>query len=112
MNRPTGGWSVRITGRKLSRNWAPTWSTPIPKITASIPRATSTSTPGRKDASFLDHTGIWEAGGVDSEAMFEGLHAIGYDGYVTVHQSFAGVMSIEESVRKSAEFLRPLMASR
>ena len=61
---------------------------------------------------FLDHTGIWEAGGVDSEAMFEGLHAIGYDGYVTVHQSFAGVMSIEESVRKSAEFLRPLMASR
>ncbi len=58
---------------------------------------------------FLDHIGIWEQGGVDSEAMFEGLHAIGYDGFVTVHQSFAGVMSIEESVRKSAEFLKPLM---
>ena len=61
---------------------------------------------------FLDHIGVWEEGGVDSEAMFEGLHAIGYDGYVTVHQSFAGVMSIRESVRKSAEFLKPLMATR
>lgn len=60
----------------------------------------------------LDHIGIWEQGGVDSEAMFEGLHTIGYDGFVTVHQSFAGVMSIEESVRKSAEFLKLLMAKR
>ena len=60
----------------------------------------------------LDHIGIWEQGGVDSEAMFEGLHAVGYDDFVTVHQSFAGVMSIEESVRKSAEFLKPLMAKR
>ena len=61
---------------------------------------------------FLDHIGVWEEGGVDSEAMFEGIHAIGYDGYVTVHQSFAGVMSIGESVRKTAEFLKPLMATR
>ena len=61
---------------------------------------------------FLDHIGIWEEGGVDSEAMFEGLHAIGYDGYVTVHQSFAGVMSIEESARKSAAFFKSLMAAR
>ena len=61
---------------------------------------------------FLDHIGIWEEGGVDSEAMFEGLHAIGYDSYVTVHQSFAGIMSIDESVRKSAEFLKPLLKPR
>lgn len=43
--------------------------------------------------------------------MFEGLHAIGYDSYVTVHQSFAGIMSIDESVRKSAEFLKPRFGS-
>ena len=38
----------------------------------------------------LDHIGLWEPGGVDSAEVFRGLHEIGYRGYVTVHQAFAG----------------------
>lgn len=57
----------------------------------------------------IDHIGLWEPGGVDSPAVFSALHEIGYDGYVTVHQAFQGVMSEEEAVRKSAQYLRPLL---
>ncbi len=56
----------------------------------------------------LDHTGVWEEGGVNSEDVFSGLHAIGYSGYVTVHQAFGDVMPVEEAVRKSYGFLKPL----
>jgi sugar phosphate isomerase/epimerase len=38
--------------------------------------------------------------------MFAGLHAIGYSGFVTVHQAFADVMPVEEAVRRSAEYLK------
>ncbi len=53
----------------------------------------------------LDHIGLWESGGVDFEEVFAGLAAVGYAGYVTVHQAFAGVLPVEEAVRRSAEFL-------
>lgn len=57
----------------------------------------------------LDHIGLWEPGGVDSADVFRGLHEIGYRGYVTVHQAFAGIMPIETAVKRSADFLRPLI---
>jgi sugar phosphate isomerase/epimerase len=53
----------------------------------------------------LDHIGIWEAGGVDFERVFEGLHQIGYQGYITVHQALSGVMPIEAAVDRSAAYL-------
>lgn len=60
----------------------------------------------------LDHIGLWEPGGVDSPDVFGGLHEIGYQGYVTVHQAFAGIMPIETAVKRSADYLRPLLRGR
>lgn len=60
----------------------------------------------------LDHIGLWEPGGVDSADVFRGLHEIGYRGYVTVHQAFAGIMPIETAVKRSANYLRPLVQAR
>lgn len=56
----------------------------------------------------LDHIGVWEAGGVNVEEMFAGLYEVGYHGYVTVHQAFGDVMPVEEAVRRSYEYLKPL----
>jgi sugar phosphate isomerase/epimerase len=58
----------------------------------------------------VDHIGIWEQGGVRFEEVFAALHGIKYEGCVTVHQAFEGVMSVQEAVRQSAEYLRPLIA--
>ena len=60
----------------------------------------------------LDHIGLWEPGGVDFAGVFAALHEIGYRGYVTVHQAFAGIMPIETAVKRSAEYLRPLIRAR
>ncbi|MCC6587632.1 MAG: sugar phosphate isomerase/epimerase [Bryobacterales bacterium] len=56
----------------------------------------------------LDHIGVWEKGGVDAEDVFAGLRAVGYSGYITVHQAFGNVMPVEEAVRKSYRYLQPL----
>ena len=56
----------------------------------------------------FDHIGLWDEGGVDFQEVFSGLQSIGYEGCVTVHQAFAGVMPVEQAVKKSAAFLRPL----
>ena len=53
----------------------------------------------------VDHIGLWEEGGVDFSAVFEGLHAIEYSGYLTIHQSFQGVMPVSEAVSRSSKFL-------
>lgn len=53
----------------------------------------------------VDHIGIWEKGGVDYDLVMSTFQKMGYNGYVTVHQAFAGVMPVEESVRLSAEYL-------
>lgn len=58
----------------------------------------------------FDHIGLWDAGGVDSEEVFEALHEVGYQGFVTVHQAFAGIMSPAEAARKSYEYLQPLVS--
>ena len=49
-------------------------------------------------------------GGVDFERVFEGLHQIGYDGTVTVHQSATDGETPIESATRTAEYLRSLMA--
>ena len=58
----------------------------------------------------VDHIGLWDEGGCNFEEVFETLHSINYRGFVTVHQAFEGVMSVEEAIRKSHEYLRPLTA--
>ncbi|MBM3736970.1 MAG: sugar phosphate isomerase/epimerase [Acidobacteria bacterium] len=59
----------------------------------------------------LDHIGVWEKGGVDSEEVFAALHRTGYSGSITVHQAFGNVMPVDEAVRRSYEYLKPLTAS-
>ncbi len=56
----------------------------------------------------VDHIGVWDAGGVDVGDVFAGLREIGYDGFVTVHQAFGNIMPLEEAVRRSYGFLKPL----
>ena len=58
----------------------------------------------------VDHIGIWDKGGVDFDEVFGTLHAIGYEGYVTVHQAFAGIMSVEDAVTKSYDYLKTQIA--
>ena len=53
----------------------------------------------------VDHIGLWQQGGVDYSAVFEGLHGIGYTGFVTVHQSFQGVMTVADAVGRSSRYL-------
>jgi sugar phosphate isomerase/epimerase len=53
----------------------------------------------------VDHIGIWEKDGVDYDAVMGAFQKMGYNGYVTVHQAFAGVMPVEDSVRLSAQYL-------
>ena len=48
--------------------------------------------------------------GIDFPQIFEGLKAIGYDGYVTVHQAFADILTPQEAARQSAEYLRSIAA--
>ena len=48
-------------------------------------------------------------GGIDFECVFEGLMAIGYDGYVTVHQAFGGDLPPQEAALRSATFLSKLI---
>jgi sugar phosphate isomerase/epimerase len=54
------------------------------------------------------HIPIWEAGGVDFSAVMRGLQAIGYDGFVTVHQAYAELMGPREAAARSADYLRSL----
>jgi sugar phosphate isomerase/epimerase len=56
------------------------------------------------------HIPLWERGGVDFEQVFAGLRAIGYGGYVTVHQAYAELMGPREAAVESARYLRSLMA--
>lgn len=60
----------------------------------------------------VDHIGVWESGGIDVEGVFDAMHEVGYEGYLTVHQAFGDVMPVEEAVRRSYERLHPLTLSR
>lgn len=57
----------------------------------------------------LDHIGLWEKGGVNFERVFEGLRAIHYSGYVTVHQAFAEIMTPADAAQRSYDYLRKLL---
>lgn len=62
----------------------------------------------RGDVSF-DIVQIHDAGGIDYGQVFDGLHAIGYDGIITVHQSAPEGMTPRESAGGTADYLRELM---
>ena len=62
----------------------------------------------RGDVSF-DIIQVHEPGGIDYRQVFDGLHAIGYDGIVTVHQSAPDGTTPQESATATAGFLRELM---
>ncbi len=57
----------------------------------------------------VDHIGIWEKGGVDYDLVMSTFQKMNYSGYVTIHQAFAGVMPVEDSVRLSAQYLKRFM---
>ena len=54
------------------------------------------------------HIPIWEQGGVDFESVMQGLQAIGYEGFFTVHQAYAELMEPREAAIESAKYLRGL----
>ena len=56
----------------------------------------------------FDQVPMWESGGIEFAPIIETLAEIGYEGYVTVHQAFAGVAGAQEAVSKSAEYLRSI----
>lgn len=55
------------------------------------------------------HIPLWEAGGVDFAASVAGLQAVGYNGYLTVHQHYAHIMGPDEAAIESAKYLRGLL---
>ena len=67
----------------------------------------SLTTWSRGDVRF-DQVPIWATGGIDFPLVFQGLEEAGYDGYVTVHQAFAGLRGPEEAVAQSARYLRSI----
>lgn len=61
----------------------------------------------RGDVRF-DHLVVWDEGGVDMEAMFDGLKQIDYSGFFTIHQA-QGIQTVEEAksfATRCAEFVR------
>lgn len=48
-------------------------------------------------------------GGIDFKSVFDGLKAIEYNGYVTLHQAFLGDADPQEAAIQSANLLRSLM---
>ncbi len=56
------------------------------------------------------HLPLWEDGGVDFPAAVDGLKAVGYDGYLTVHQHYAHIMGPDEAAVQSARYLQSLIA--
>ena len=55
------------------------------------------------------HLDPWEAGGVDTQAVFQGLKAINYDNYFTIHQA-QGIETEQDAetfAQQCADFVRP-----
>jgi hypothetical protein len=50
---------------------------------------------------------LWEPGGVDFDAVFQGLHEIGYTGYFTVHSRTSQGIPPRDLATRSFEFLKP-----
>ena len=56
----------------------------------------------------FDHIPLHDPRGVNWHEVFDALEAVGYDGYVTVHQALAEIMSPAEAAQVSADYLRSL----
>ena len=54
------------------------------------------------------HVPMWDPSGLDFAAVFTALEEISYDGYVTIHQAFAGLNGAAEAAARSAACLRTL----
>lgn len=54
----------------------------------------------------FDQVPMWEEGGLPFGAILAALADAGYDGFVTVHQAFAGLSGPAEAAARSAAFLR------
>jgi len=50
---------------------------------------------------------LWEAGGIDFNVVFQGLHDIGYTGYFTVHSRTSREIPPVDLATKSFAFLKP-----
>jgi hypothetical protein len=50
---------------------------------------------------------LWEPGGIDFDAVFRGLHEIGYTGYFTVHSRTSEGIPPRDLATRSFEFLKP-----
>ena len=50
-----------------------------------------------------------EPGGIDFQRVFDGLHAINYVGYVTLHHAFAGDLPPAQAAIRSANFLNAFL---
>ena len=51
---------------------------------------------------------LWEEGGISFPPLIDALRAVGYEGYVTVHQASAE-LGTEAAVRESARYLKRLL---
>ena len=56
----------------------------------------------------INHVPLWESGGLDLPELFKALTSVGYDGYVTVHQAFAGLRGPAVAAEQSGRYLRTL----
>ena len=54
----------------------------------------------------FDHVPVWEGGGIDFAPLLDALDGVGYDGYVTIHQAFAGLKGPQEAAEHSARYLK------
>ena len=61
-----------------------------------------------RGAVHFDHIPLHDPRGVNWHEVFDALEAVGYDGYVTVHQALAEIMSPAEAAQVSADYLRSL----
>ena len=50
-----------------------------------------------------------ESGGINFQAVFDGLHSIDYRDYVTLHHAFGGDLPPDEAAIRSANFLRSFL---
>ncbi|MDP6042140.1 MAG: sugar phosphate isomerase/epimerase [Candidatus Latescibacteria bacterium] len=50
-----------------------------------------------------------ESGGIDFNRVFEGLKAVNYKGYVTLHHAFGGDLPPNEAATKSVNFLKSFL---
>jgi sugar phosphate isomerase/epimerase len=57
------------------------------------------------------HIPLWESGGIDFPGVIAALRAIGYSGFITVHQAYAELMGPQEAAAKSAEYLHGLLVA-